>query len=161
MQELPPYRTAIDAAWIDYNGHLRDAYYGLILSYATDDMMDHIGVDSAYRDRTQCTLYTLEVHIHYLNEVKGSDLIEVRTSVLDADHKRIHLGCRFGCARVAGPVAVAEAMLLHVRGGAKPASEPFPADIQARLGAFKVPVTAPAFEPGSRKLEILRRKEPV
>jgi acyl-CoA thioester hydrolase len=158
MQELPPYRTAIDPEWIDYNGHLRDAYYGLILSYATDDMMDHIGVDEAYREQTRCTLYTLEVHIHYLHEVKDTDLLEVRTSILDADHKRILVGCRFCCERVTQPVAVAEAMLLHVQRGEKPASAPFPADIEARLAALKAMAAArPPFEPGSRKLQIRRR----
>ncbi len=30
MTEFPLYRTRIEPAWIDYNGHLRDAYYGLI-----------------------------------------------------------------------------------------------------------------------------------
>ena len=29
--------------WIDYNGHLRDAYYGLVLSHAIDELMDHLG----------------------------------------------------------------------------------------------------------------------
>ncbi len=73
MTELPVYRADIEPAWIDYNGHLRDAYYGLIASYAIDDVMDHLGLDAAYRERTQCTLYTLELHMHYLHEVKSSD----------------------------------------------------------------------------------------
>jgi len=51
------------AEWIDYNGHLRDAYYVLIVSQATDALMDRIGLDEAYRRRTQCTLYTVELHI--------------------------------------------------------------------------------------------------
>jgi len=29
---VPIYRTGIEPARIDYNGHLRDAYYGLIVS---------------------------------------------------------------------------------------------------------------------------------
>ncbi len=31
MGALTPYRANIESAWIDYNGHLRDAYYGLVL----------------------------------------------------------------------------------------------------------------------------------
>ena len=72
---LPAYRATLEPAWIDYNGHLRDAYYGLIVSYAIDDVMDHLGLDAAYRAGTQCTLYTLEMHIHYLHEVKESDAL--------------------------------------------------------------------------------------
>ena len=68
------YRTAIAPEWIDYNGHLRDAYYGLIVSYAADALMDKIGMDAAYRDRTHRTLYTVEMHLHFLREVKHSDI---------------------------------------------------------------------------------------
>ena len=80
---------------IDYNGHLRDAYYVLILSLATDALMDRIGLDAAYRARTHCTLYTLEMHVHYLHEVKQSDTVLVKLRVLGADHKRLHAGCSF------------------------------------------------------------------
>ena len=55
---------AIEPDWIDYNGHLRDAYYVVVLSDATDALMDHLGLDAAYRARTRCTLYTLEMHLH-------------------------------------------------------------------------------------------------
>jgi acyl-CoA thioester hydrolase len=47
------YRTAVLPEWIDYNGHLRDAYYALALSLATDALMDRIGLDAGYRARTQ------------------------------------------------------------------------------------------------------------
>ena len=58
------YRTSIAAEWIDYNGHLRDANYGLIISLATDVLMERLGMDASYRERTRCTLYTVEMHIH-------------------------------------------------------------------------------------------------
>ena len=47
------YRTALAPEWIDYNGHLRDAYYGLIASYACDALMDRLHMDAAYRERTR------------------------------------------------------------------------------------------------------------
>ena len=155
---LPVYRTPILDEWIDFNGHLRDAYYGLVLSYATDAMMDHLGLDAAYRERTRCTLYTLEVHIHYLHEVKRSDELEVRITILDSDRKRIHVACGFGCPRVAGPVAAAEAMLLHVHQGEKPSSAPFPAEIAERIALYRhgAPELVHGL-PGSRKIELTRR----
>ena len=120
---LPLYRAQLLPEWIDYNGHVRDAYYGLVLSYAIDDIMDHLGLDAAYRERTRCTLYTLELHMRYLHEVKGTDDLLVATSILDADRKRIHMGCRFMCGRLSDAVATGEVMLLHVHQGDKPASE--------------------------------------
>ncbi len=158
MPPLPVYRAKIEPEWIDYNGHLRDAYYGLVLSYAIDDFMDHVGLDAAYRQRTHCTLYTLELHLHYLHEVKSTDELEVSTSVLDADRKRIHVGCRFSCPRVADALATGEVMLLHVQQGDKPASAAFPPDIEQKLQSLKLPAdAAAAWGPGSRKIELRKR----
>ena len=36
MTELPVYHVKIEPEWIDFNGHVRDAYYGLAGSYAVD-----------------------------------------------------------------------------------------------------------------------------
>jgi acyl-CoA thioester hydrolase len=158
VTELPVYRATIEPHWIDYNGHLRDAYYGLVASYAVDDLMDHLGLDAGYRGRTHCTLYTLEVHLHYLHEVKSSDDLGVISSILDFDRKRIQVGCRFICSRVGEPVATAEMMLLHVHQGDKPSVVSFPDDVSAKLEALKVsPDAREAFGPGSRKIELKRR----
>jgi acyl-CoA thioester hydrolase len=158
VTELPVYRATIEPAWIDYNGHLRDAYYGLVASYAVDDVMDHLGLDAAYRERTRCTLYTLEVHLHYLREVKSSDDLGVNSSILDFDRKRIQVGCRFICSRLSEPVATAEMMLLHVHQGDKPSSASFPDEVSAKLEALKVsPDAREAFGPSSRKIELKRR----
>ncbi len=158
MTELPVYRAAIEPSWIDYNGHLRDAYYGVVASLAVDDVMDRLGLDAAYRERTHFTLYTLELHLHYLHEVKGSDELAVNSSILDFDRKKIHLGCRFNCSRLAEPVAIADLMLLHVHQGDKPAAAPFPDQVSAKLEALKVsPDFREAFGPSSRKIELKRR----
>ena len=158
MTELPVYSASIEPAWIDYNGHLRDAYYGLVASYAVDDVMDHLGLDVAYRKTTHCTLYTLELHLHYLHEVKSSDDLRVISSILDCDRKRIHLGCRFVCSRVSETVATADMMLLHVRQGEKPASATFPDAVLQTLDALKLgPEAREVLGPISRKIEVKRR----
>jgi acyl-CoA thioester hydrolase len=158
VTELPVYRAKIESDWIDYNGHLRDAYYGLVASYAVDDVMDQLGLDAAYRERTHCTLYTLEVHLHYLHEVKSSDDLAVISSILDFDRKRIQIGCRFVCSRVSEPVATAEMMLLHVHQGDKPRVASFPDEVSANLEALKVsPSSRESFGPSSRKIEMKRR----
>ena len=158
MTEFAVYCATIEPAWIDYNGHMRDAYYGLVASYAVDDVMNYLGLDSAYRERTRCTLYTLELHLHYLHEVKSSDDLQVISSVLDFDPKKIHLGCRFNCSRVSEPVAMADMMLLHVHQGDHPGSAPFPDEVSAKLEALKLsPASREAFAPSSRKIELKRR----
>jgi acyl-CoA thioester hydrolase len=158
VAELPPYRARILPEWIDYNGHLRDAYYTVVLSDNIDEVMDRLGLDAAYRARTSCTLYTLELHMHFLHEVKQSDELCVVTSVLDFDRKRIHAGCEFTCPRISGAVATAEVMLLHVHQGIKPASAAFPAEVERLLDGLKLsPAALAAWGPGSRKIELKRR----
>jgi acyl-CoA thioesterase FadM len=158
MTELPIYRAEIQPEWIDYNGHLRDAYYGLIASFAIDEVMDVLGLDAAYRERTRCTLFTLEAHLHYLHEVKSSDDLGVVSSVFDFDRKRIHIGCRFTCPRVGEAVATAEMMLLHVHQGDKPTVAAFPEEVSVKLEALKAsPASRETFGPGSRKIELKRR----
>jgi acyl-CoA thioester hydrolase len=81
----------IRSDWVDYNGHLNDAYYLLIFSLATDGLMDRIGLDAAGRVATGHTMYTLEVHLNYLLEVHVDVVVEVRTQILGVDAKRVHL----------------------------------------------------------------------
>jgi acyl-CoA thioester hydrolase len=158
LTELPPYRVKIQPEWIDYNGHLRDAYYVVALSSAVDEFMDHLGIDAAYRERTRCTLYTLELHMHFLHEIKASDELSVAISVLDFDRKRIHAACDFFCPRVSGAAATAEVMLLHVRQGDEVASAAFPEDIERRLFELELsPEVLAARALGSRKIELKRR----
>jgi acyl-CoA thioesterase FadM len=156
---LPPYRADIRPEWIDFNGHVRDAYYTLAASFAIDAVMDHVGLDAAYRQRTHCTLYTLELHIHYLREVKGSDELSVTSSVLDFDRKRIHLACRLDCPRLAGEAAAtADFMLLHVHQGETVRAVPFPDDIMATLKTLQG--SAPPrerFAPSSRAIALPAR----
>ena len=134
MNGVSVFRTPIAAEWIDYNQHLRDAYYSLIFSLATDALMDRIGLDEAYRRRTRCTLYTLEMHIHFLHEVKDTDVVDVSVRILGTDKKRIHAAFDMYCGRYPDPVSTAEMMLMHVYQGSEPKSQAFPPEVVEALG---------------------------
>ncbi|HZO22997.1 MAG TPA: thioesterase family protein [Steroidobacteraceae bacterium] len=152
------YRTPIHGDWIDYNGHLRDAYYGLIVSLATDELMDRLGIDASYRQSSGNTLYTLELHMHFLREVKQSDIVQVTVRILGSDTKRIHAALDLNCEGRSEPAATAEIMLLHVHQGDAPAAQPFPAPIAAALAKFALThgALAPGI-PGSRRMELRSR----
>lgn len=130
---LSLHRAKVRKEWVDYNGHLNDAYYMVIFSQATDAFMDHIGMDDAARRSTKTSLYTLEGHINYLLEVKEGEEVEIRTRLVRHDAKRMQLYHEMFRPDVADPVAAAEFMLLHVdtTDGAK--SAPFRPEIAARL----------------------------
>ena len=153
---IPVYGTPILPEWIDYNGHLRDAYYGLIFSQSTDALMDRIGLDAPYRARTGCTLYTVEMHLHYLQEVKAADTAEVLLRILGLDAKRIQVALELTRSGHPGVAASAEVMLLHVRqhdGTVSTAA--FPPAVAAALAELKTRSEAlPAEAPGSRRMEL-------
>ena len=156
MAGLPIYQTTILPEWIDYNGHLRDAYYALIVSQASDALMDRVGLDVAYRARTGCTLYTVEMHIHYLHEVKKTDTVTVELRLAGADRKRIHAAFELARTGQAGVVATAEVMMLHVRQqGEQVNTVAFPAEVSAALAELHAASAGlPAAGPGSRRMEL-------
>jgi acyl-CoA thioester hydrolase len=154
----PIYRTAILPAWIDYNGHLRDAYYALILSQATDALMDRLGMDAAYRAATGNTLYTVEMHIHYLREVHASDIVVVGVRLLGTDHKRIHAAFELSCEGRTALAATAEFMLLHVHQGQTVSTRAFPPEIAGAVGELaRSAADTPWPGPGSRRMELRGR----
>lgn len=125
MPALITYKTPVLADWVDYNGHLRDAFYLLIFSFATDAFMDRIGLATDDRDASGHSLFTLEAHINFLHEVKLGEVVEVRTQIIGQDRKRVQL--YHGLYKAEGDVelAASEQMLLHVDLAAGPKSAPF------------------------------------
>jgi len=157
MAGITIYRSAVQPGWIDYNGHLRDAYYVVVLSEAIDALMERVGIDAAYRARTRNTLYSLEMHMHWLEEVKAGDTLEIDAVVLGADLKRLHIGCDVRIARHPEPVATAEFMLLHVHQGEKPGAAPFPAEVQEAIERLRAAADGAAW-PGPRSRELALKK---
>lgn len=77
--------------WIDYNGHMNDAEYVRAFSWGVDRLMKIIGIDDRFREEEQYTIYTLESHVCYLDEMKLGEAFEVRLHILDYDAKRVHI----------------------------------------------------------------------
>ena len=84
-----PPETVIED-WIDYNGHLNMAFYNVLFDHGVDHVYDHIGIGEAYTRSGAGSCFTLEVHVHYLNELALGDEVEVHFRLLDFDHKRLH-----------------------------------------------------------------------
>jgi acyl-CoA thioester hydrolase len=160
---IPIYETPIRSEWIDYNGHLRDAYYGLIVSEATDALMDRVGLDAAYRARTGCTLYTVEMHMHFLEEVKQADTVCVNVLIMATDRKRIHAAFEIVRAGRQRPAASAELMLLHVHQGEHGVTTAqFPPEVAAALARLEAEGAAlEPSGPGSRRMELRPRSAPA
>jgi acyl-CoA thioester hydrolase len=122
------HREPVRPEWIDYNGHLSEAYYVLVFGHATDALMDHVGLDEAYRASTGNSLYTVEAHVRYLDEVPGGTDLTVTTRVIGADAKRARVTHEMTAA--GRLVATEELMTLHVD-GAEGRTTPFPDAVRA------------------------------
>jgi acyl-CoA thioesterase FadM len=107
------YRTEIGGDWIDYNGHLNDAGYAVLLSAANEVLLAHLGLSEDYRAATGRALYTVESHIRYLAEARRGEVIEAVSLLASGDAKRLRLQTllRRGDGTA---VATGEYLYLHV-----------------------------------------------
>ena len=131
---LKLYECAIPTEWIDYNGHLNVAYYVLAFDQATDAMLDYLGMDSRYRAATGCSVFVLETHVNYLQELVAGEQIRCTTQILDADAKRIHYFHRMVQVEQRRLAATTELILLHVDLGSR-RGRPMPDAVQANIDA--------------------------
>ena len=136
MPETFVLETRVDPAWIDYNGHMRDAYYGLVFSHAAEALQVEIGLGEAYCKRTGCSIYLVEGHKYFLKEIKSGAEIRVETTVMDCDAKRYHLYMRM--ISNGAEVAVSELMELHVNQHPQPHAAEMPAEVAQRLKSAQI-----------------------
>jgi acyl-CoA thioesterase FadM len=107
------FTSGVRAEWLDYNGHMRDASYSIVLSEANEEFLAALGLSADYRAATGASLYTVEGHIRYLAECSLGDTLRARTTVVAADRKRLRLYTEI--LRADGRVAVTgEFLYLHV-----------------------------------------------
>jgi acyl-CoA thioesterase FadM len=117
--------------WIDYNGHMMDAYYFVAFTAATEVFLDHVGLGAAYQARTGSGIYTAESHLCFLSSARLGTALRVRTQLLGHDAKRLHVFHQMTCAdRLA---ATCELMFLHVSGDRV---GPVPAEAAAAVAAL-------------------------
>ena len=143
MNDPVVWREPVLDEWIDYNGHLSEPYYVLVLGHATDAVMEHVGLGPGHRARAGVSLFTVEAHVRYLDQVLAGADLEVESSVIGASGKLLRLWHEL---RVDGTLRATEEILgVHVDTGTG-RSAPFPVDIAARIEAALV---APPAEAGA------------
>ena len=131
---LALYRTPVEPDWVDYNGHMTEAAYLTAAGWASDALFRYIGDDEAYRAAGN-SFYTVETHIHYVQEVSVHEPIEFDTQILGVDAKRVHLVHLMHHGDDDGLLCTAEQMLVHVDMNAG-RSAPILPDVAAALQAI-------------------------
>ena len=121
--------------WLDAYGHLNEAYYFVPFSNAGWAIQDHFGVGVDYFERTGGAIYTAEVHIRYLREVRSPAMLEIESMILSSDAKRIrfaHIMKVSGIER-----ATFECVALHFDTNVN-RTAPMPEDVQMALKKVEV-----------------------
>jgi acyl-CoA thioester hydrolase len=122
--------------WIDHNHHLNVAYYVLIFDQSLDNLVDEIELTRAYRKESGNTIFVLETHVTYVQEVKESDMLEIYARVVDYDEKRIHLFLEMYHKEDGFLSATSEQMIMHIDTSG-PKATPMPVNIQENLKKYK------------------------
>ena len=128
------YREQVREEWLDYNGHLNDASYAIVLTLAHELLLEHLGLSAAYRESHQASMFTVEMHLRYVAEVNAGQTITAATLVVEADHKRLRLHSELYADGVLA--ATGECLYLHVDTAAG-RTAPLPDDRQARVDALR------------------------
>ncbi len=104
-------RQAVPVTWTDYNGHMNEAAYLELGTWATDGLMKLVGADAAYVAAGK-SFFTVDTRIRYLDEVHRGTVLTVTTQVLEGVGKKMKL-----FHRVTKPdgtlAATLETLLLH------------------------------------------------
>lgn len=129
----PLYSDCVRKEWIDYNGHMNDAYYALVFSRALDRLMANLGLQQEGRTPDSPTIYTLTATIHYLAELHEGERFTAQARILAHDARRLHLWADL-FAEDGRLAATTEQVFLCVdQSGEKPRAAPFPPEALARI----------------------------
>ncbi|MFC6670804.1 thioesterase family protein [Marinobacterium aestuariivivens] len=134
--ELKVFEGPVSPDWIDYNGHMNDACYVLVFSQSIDELMVQLGLDEAYRNEHQVSIYTMQSMVHYLQEVAEGEPLRVTAQLLESDAKKLRVFFRMVHGESGEMLAAMETLLLHMDMAAKRAA-PFLAETQAKVSALQ------------------------
>lgn len=98
--------------WTDYNNHMNESRYLQAFSDASDGFMRMIGIDATYVQQGG-SYFTVETHICHLNEARAGEEITVKTQLIAAEGKKIHL-IHLLHNQAGDLLASGEHLLLHV-----------------------------------------------
>ncbi|MCV6588619.1 MAG: thioesterase family protein [Marinobacterium sp.] len=81
----------VQADACDYNGHMNEAQALVLLTVATDTLLDRIGLDDQGRQVLDFSAFTVQNRLHYRAEAHTGDLLIARTRLLGFDEKRLRI----------------------------------------------------------------------
>ena len=88
---LQTLQTPVLEDWIDYNDHLKDAFFLVIFTKATDTLQIHLCLSLEHIKNTGETLFTVESHLAYVQQIGVGEMVTVTSKILETDTKRMRI----------------------------------------------------------------------
>jgi len=126
----------VDNDWLDYNGHMNVAYYTMIFDRATDRLFDLIGIGRDYTETRRQSVFALDAHITYQQELKAGQTVRLSALLLDHDDKRLHFFMHLFEQSSGRLSSTFEQLAIHVDMDSRRAC-PFPDNIRQNLAIMK------------------------
>ncbi len=110
------HHDTVQPEWLDSNGHMNLAYYVVVFDRGTDAWLVRAGFGGAYRDAGNA-VFAVETHTLYRHELGLGAPMTVRSWLVAADSKRLHLAHEM---RSGGMLAaMQEVLFVHVALGTR------------------------------------------
>jgi acyl-CoA thioester hydrolase len=127
----------IEPGWIDYNGHLNTAWYGILFDKAVDEAFLPCGLGPDYVQERGLSYFLVENRMRYRREVGLTDRVRITLQLLDVDDKRMRYVMEMREASEGWLAATSEQLALHVDMTTRKAAA-FPADIREALESMRL-----------------------
>jgi acyl-CoA thioesterase FadM len=148
--------SPVPGDWIDYNGHIVDASYAVAFSEATAALLEWLGIGSDYARRDGGTMYTAEMHLSFLREVRQGERLAYTSVVVGVDDKRLHaLHTLLAGDDGERPSATCELLFLHADHTTHRVV-PFPPAVRTHLARIAAAHAAVPWPPKARRSIDLR-----
>jgi acyl-CoA thioester hydrolase len=121
--------------WVDYNGHMGDYAYTIVLSEALDAFMDQVGLGEAHRGETGCMLRVSELRIAFLREFHEGDAFTVRLRIIERQAQSLRLFARIIDSESGRDAALADQLMIYasISGNGIGRAHDFPEAIRLKL----------------------------
>jgi len=129
---FPSFQGTVLPEWIDWNGHMNIAYYVLAFDRGTDALFDFMGLNEQYRQQESCSVFTVELHVNYLREIKEGDAFKIVSHILGVDEKRVQVFHHMYHTPSSELVATNENMFVHIDMNTR-RSSPFSETLRERI----------------------------
>lgn len=113
LADANDYSETIAREW-SVGGHIDASRFLLLFDHATDAFRERLGIGRSYGESCSRAVFVAEAHLTYAKEVRPGDAVRIRTRLLAAAPRKLHVFHEMRRNGDADVAATAELLLVHV-----------------------------------------------